>query len=87
MDGLPLLPPWPVPSAATLSACAASLTPGRFAAFLPHWPPDPGPAELFEELQDLPEALQSDFPDLAVDFLATVFRPLPPTASNEPPPR
>lgn len=32
-------------------------------------------AELYNELQGLPEALRSDFPDLAVDFLATVFRP------------
>ncbi|PRW61439.1 KH domain- RNA- signal transduction-associated 3 [Chlorella sorokiniana] len=31
--------------------------------------------ELYNELQGLPEALRSDFPDLAVDFLATVFRP------------
>lgn len=31
--------------------------------------------ELYEELQGLPNALRSDFPDLAVDFLATAFRP------------
>lgn len=31
-------------------------------------------AELYDELQGLPEALRSEFPDLAVDFLATVFR-------------
>lgn len=34
-------------------------------------------SELYEELQSLPEVLRSEYPDLAVDFLATVFREPP----------
>lgn len=41
----------------------------------------PCPAELYNELQGLPEALRSEFPDLAVDFLATVFKAAPASAA------
>lgn len=45
------------------------------------------PADLYNELQGLPEALRSDFPDLAVDFLATVFRPLAAASPAKHPPQ
>lgn len=38
--------------------------------------------ELYEELQSLPEALRSEFPDLAVDFLATVFKAAAPSGTS-----
>lgn len=49
---------------------------GRPTHFRPALCVVPSP-ELYDELQSLPEVLRSEFPDLAVDFLATVFRKSP----------
>lgn len=73
--------------AATAAACSRDPTRRPATSPLPSRQPTNQPptnAELYEELQCLPEALRSEFPDLAVDFLATVFGPRAGAASTSP---